>query len=313
MASSLGMLSSKSPSTLCSVTEHPGPTGSEPSAGQACTDPVPSRDLVGSAAGRAGREGKDPGFLAHSVSHLWGGDGTAARVPGVSVTAAALTRDRAGEAESRRPRPHTVLMGPDYSTSCGGNSKQIRREKWGALGIRQHHPTATELGTPRPASPREGSRTSRVWPHPSRHTPGVPSSGGRSGASSCAWGLPEDFPDRARPRARAACPSGGFQGFPGSRQREPHARPSGAFPEHGAAVGAHGDPRLGASPCSEPRSPSRDPGALANPMVPTPPSLKWVQMPQPVASVPSTAAPAMRTAHGDGASLSSFTFRRERR
>uniref|UniRef100_M3Z8W4 Uncharacterized protein n=1 Tax=Mustela putorius furo TaxID=9669 RepID=M3Z8W4_MUSPF len=211
MASSLGMLSCESPSALRSVTERPGPTGSEPSAGRACTALVPSRDLVGAAAGRAGHEGKDPGFLAHNVSHLWGGDGTAARVPGASVTAAALTRDRAGEAVSRRPRPHTVLMGPDYSTGCGGNSELIRHEKRGALGIRQHHPTTAELGTPRPASPLEGSRTSRVGPHPPHHTPGVPSSGGGSGASSCAWGLPEDFPDWARPRAPAACPSGGFQ------------------------------------------------------------------------------------------------------
>lgn len=262
MASSLGMLSCESPSALRSVTERPGPTGSEPSAGRACTALVPSRDLVGAAAGRAGHEGKDPGFLAHNVSHLWGGDGTAARVPGASVTAAALTRDRAGEAVSRRPRPHTVLMGPDYSTGCGGNSELIRHEKRGALGIRQHHPTTAELGTPRPASPLEGSRTSRVGPHPPHHTPGVPSSGGGSGASSCAWGLPEDFPDWARPRAPAACPSGGFQGLPGSRQHEPHPRPSGAFPERGAAVGAHGEPRLSASPCSEPRSPSQDPELL---------------------------------------------------
>lgn len=279
---SLGTLSSESPSALGSVTQRPGPTGSEPSAGWAPTDLVPFRDLVGAVAGRARGEGTDPAS-SPTMFPICGEE--TARPPecGVSVTAAALTRDHqagAGEAESRRPGPHTVSTGPDYSTSCGAHSVLIRREKRVALGIRQHHPTTAEPGTPRPASPPEGSLTRRVWPRPPRPTPVSPALG--SGAARCAWGLPEDFPDLAGPRARAACPSGGFQGLPGSQAARAPASSLGCLPRARSSRGRAGN--LGSVPAL-----ALSPAAHLRTQEPLP-----TQRRQRVH--PSMATPAMRTA-----------------
>lgn len=85
----------------------------------------------------------------------------------------------AGEAESRQTRPHTFLRGPNYSSSCGGNSVLIHCEKWAALGIPQHHPTAAKARNPEARSAPGGRphQPGLASPHP-RHGSCVSRSGG---------------------------------------------------------------------------------------------------------------------------------------
>lgn len=150
-----------------------------------------------------------------------------------------------GEAGSAK-HDRTLLMGPNYSSSWGGNSVLIHCDKWAALGILQHHPTTAEAGNPKARFAPGGSRTSQVWPAPT-HTmpPAFPARG--QARRKCARGLLEDFPDWGRPRAQAACLLEAFRGFLAHRERESHPGPSGAFADHGGAAGVCGEPGLSAT------------------------------------------------------------------
>lgn len=153
----------------------------------------------------------------------------------------------AGEAESRQTRPHTFLRGPNYSSSCGGNSVLIHCEKWAALGIPQHHPTAAKARNPEARSAPGGRphQPGLASPHP-RHASCVSRSGGWciKGAHGDFWRASQTGAD---PGLRMPALLEAFRGFLAHREREPHRRPSGAYTQRRGAAGACKEPGLNAS------------------------------------------------------------------
>lgn len=164
-----------------------------------------------------------------NVSKVWGGDSAEPESLSFGPSCCANSRPLCvgrWEAESRQTRPHTFLMGPNYSNSC---AEEFRPDLlWKQAALRTlHHPCNSGcsllplgldllLGTGVQEEPARHGQP----PHPtplwiSMHIPWAPvcisSSGHHVGGA--AEGILEDFRD-GQTQGEAACPGGCLEGFP---------------------------------------------------------------------------------------------------